>query len=330
MTKIIKINPNNIDADALWEAAEILKGGGLCAFPTETVYGLGADATNADAVGKIFLAKGRPQDNPLIVHISRVDEVYPLVKTIPPKAPFLMERFWGGPLTLIMERSDVVAPEVSAGLGTVAIRLVSHPVANALIRMSGVPVAAPSANISGRPSPTAAAHVIQDLMGRVDCIIDGGNTFYGIESTVLDLTEEVPVILRPGAVTAEEIRDVIGEVSFGAGEGAPKSPGMKYTHYSPDAEVYGVEYGTKPQINRDGKTGVLSYGEQNIDADIILHGGGNAEEYAACLFYNLREFDARGAKTIYAVLPPPGGMGDAVRNRLLKAAGGRIIQGEKL
>lgn len=329
MTKIIKINPYDIDEESLMEAADVIKHGGLCAFPTETVYGLGANAYDMEAVQKIFKAKGRPQDNPLIVHISRAEDVYPIVKRVPEKAHPLMERFWGGPLTLIMERSGKVPPVVSAGLCTVAVRLVAHPVANALIRLAGVPVAAPSANISGRPSPTIARHVIEDLNGRVDCIIDGGSCMYGIESTVLDLSVDPPVLLRPGAITSEEIEEAIGRISLKAGDGAPKSPGMKYTHYSPKATVFAVEIDRANKVSKlSGKrVGILSYGvsKDEICGDIVLSAGKNIREYAACLFYNLREFDSLGADVIYAVLPPSGGMGDAVRNRVIKAAGGKFL-----
>lgn len=330
MTKVIRIDPQNINTEEMKIAAKAISEGGLCAFPTETVYGLGADALNEEAVKKIFIAKGRPQDNPLIVHVSSVDEVYPLVKKVPDEFIRLCEKFWGGPLTMILNRSGKIPPVVSAGLDTVAIRLPSHPVATALIKLSGKPIAAPSANLSGRPSPTTAKHVIDDMMGKADVIIDGGSAFFGVESTVLDLTVSPPAVLRPGAVTIEELLSVLPDVVFGSGSGAPKSPGMKYRHYAPKAPLYIAEGDDAVgRINRhsDKKSGVLCYNADPslFTAEYVISAGDNATEYAAHLFYNLRKFDELGVDKIFAIPPEEGGIGYAVRNRIFKSAGGNKI-----
>ena len=208
-TKILRINPLNPELDLIAEGARYIRKGKLVAFPTETVYGLGANGLDEEAVKNIFIAKGRPQDNPLILHVSKIDEVRPLVKSIPEEAKILMEEFWPGPLTIIFERSSIVPDIITAGLNTVAIRMPNHPVALELIEASGVPIAAPSANTSGKPSPTLAEHVIEDLYGKIDMILDGGPTGVGLESTVLDLTTDVPTILRPGGITLETIRHFI-------------------------------------------------------------------------------------------------------------------------
>lgn len=330
MTKIIKINPDNINIEYIEEAASVIKSGGLCAFPTETVYGLGAGIFFEDAIENIFKAKGRPQDNPLIVHIASPDEIVPLVKYVPDQAKKLIDNFWGGPLTIILEKSDLVSGKISAGLNTVAIRLPSHPVACALIKSAKCPIAAPSANLSGKPSPTIAKHVIEDLNDRVECIIDGGNAFYGLESTVIDLTVNVPTILRPGAVTAEQIREVLGEVSYSDASDAPKSPGMKYKHYAPKAPMYIVDCDNALDIinSRCSKNcGVLSYGinKSAFKCNNVLSAGENVGEYAANYFYNLRRFDELGVEEIFAIPPEKDGIGQAVWNRILKSAGGRVI-----
>ena len=243
-TQIIKIDTSTSNWDKqLDQAAEVLRSGGLVAFPTETVYGLGANALDEEAVKSIYRAKGRPSDNPLIVHIADTAAVKDLTDSIPGTAQALMDAFWPGPLTLVMPRSSLVPDIVTAGLDTVAVRMPSHPIASALIKKAGVPVAAPSANSSGRPSPTLARHVIEDMMGKIDVIIDGGNAEVGVESTVLDITVDPPVILRPGGVTLEQLRHVLGNVisdqtpGISDMAGTPKSPGMKYRHYSPKATM---------------------------------------------------------------------------------------------
>ena len=331
MTKIFKVNPDNIDLNIINEAAEIIKSGGLCGMPTETVYGLGANIFNDDALSNIFKAKGRPQDNPLIVHISKFDEIYPLVKSVPKEAIELADAFWGGPLTIILEKSDIVSDIISAGLNTVAIRLPSHPVATALINAAGCPIAAPSANISGKPSPTVAKHVIDDFSGKIDCIIDGGASFYGLESTVLDLTVETPTILRPGAVTSEQIESVLGKVYYSTEASAPKSPGMKYKHYAPVAPMVIVDCENPAEvINKyaDEMTGILNYKcKEKFVFGKVLNAGNNANEYAANYFYNLRKFDEMNVNKIYAIAPEKEGIGQALWNRILKSAGGNVICG---
>lgn len=325
----IEVNPLDFNKEALQPAAAILQSGGICAFPTETVYGLGANALDEEAVAKIFKAKGRPQDNPLIVHVADAAQLDDIC-FVTPLAQKLIDRFWGGPLTLILQKKDTIPFSVTAGLDTVAVRMPSHPVANSLIRLSGLPIAAPSANLSGKPSPTRACHVIADLEDRVDCIVDGGDCLWGVESTVLDLTVSPPAILRPGAATKEEIAEVIGEVIYGTGVGAPKSPGMKYTHYAPNAPVFIAEGGDVTEriytaASAYKKPGVLYYKTDAPHLPVTISAGDNPCEYAAKLFFALREFDAMGADVIFAMPPEEGGMGDAVRNRLFKSAGGKTI-----
>ena len=329
MTKIIKTDPVNVDSDALYEAAKIIKSGGLVAFPTETVYGLGADSFNGSAVLNIFKTKGRPADNPLISHISKFEDIERFAREIPSAAEKLAQAFWGGPLTMIFKKRSGIPDEVTAGLDTVALRLPSHSIANELIRLSGTAIAAPSANLSGSPSPTNAMHCIRDLFGKVDMIIDGGSSYIGIESTVLDLTSEVPTILRPGMITAEDMKKVIGDVLYGGeSAGAPKCPGMKYTHYSPAAEVYilrntdnAVKY-----IKQGKKTCIIQKNARFAkNAEFIYDAGNNDTEYAARLFYLLRKADDDGAEEIFAQMPENAGIGKALFNRLYKAAGGRIL-----
>jgi len=274
-TRVVKVDPENIDYNIIKKAAEIINRGGLVVFPTETVYGIGADALNDEAVDKIFKAKGRPQDNPLIVHIADFNQLYDLALEVPEKAELLAERFWPGPLTMILYKKEILSDKITAGLNTAAIRLPVNEIALALIKESNKPIAAPSANTSGRPSPTEASHVIEDLMGKVDMIIDGGSTYIGLESTVVDMTGSVPMILRPGGVTAEDIRSVLGECEYDpaiikSDEAIiPKSPGQKYRHYSPKAKVILYKGKTEKiagRINEDYdkytslglKTGIMS------------------------------------------------------------------------
>ncbi len=330
MTKIIKINPTNIDTMLLSQAADVIKHGGLVAFPTETVYGLGADSFNSDAVANIFKAKGRPSDNPLISHIAEVSDIERFAREIPDSAIKLAEEFWGGPLTMILKKKAGIPDIVTAGLDTVAVRLPSHSIANALIKLSGTAIAAPSANRSGSPSPTTARHCICDLDGRVDMIIDGGDSIIGIESTVVDLTGEVPVILRPGMISPEDMRSVIGDVIYGGEQkGAPKCPGMKYTHYSPNAQVIVFEkIDAFESVKKDGKKICViakNVKEKRFNADIVYDAGKNDTEYAARLFYLLRKADEDGADIVCAQMPSDFGIGIALRNRLYKSAGGNVI-----
>jgi len=347
-TEIISIDADSINLDKIGYAAEVLKSGGLVAFPTETVYGLGANALNENTVKNIFAAKGRPSDNPLIVHIADKNEVGSLVSDIPPSALRLMDEFWPGPLTIIMNKSDRIPPTITAGLGTVAVRMPSHPVALALIMKSGLPIAAPSANTSGRPSPTSAKHVIDDLSGKVDVIIDAGCTNIGLESTVLDMTANPPMILRPGGITLLQLGAILHRVELDSaliGEflhnTAPKSPGMKYVHYSPKAEVVIIEgeiSRTVETINKmvrdyslkGTRVGILAT-EQTKDlyygAEVLSSGDRcNPETIASNLFRILREFDDKHMEIILAESIDSHGIGLAVMNRLSRAAGHNIIK----
>ncbi len=340
-TKVVKLDPENIDYNIIKEAAHIINRGGLVVFPTETVYGIGADALNDGAVEKIFRAKGRPQDNPLIVHIADLDELYDLALEVPEEAEFLAERFWPGPLTMILYKKKILSDKITAGLNTAAIRLPVNKIALALIRESKKPIAAPSANISGRPSPTEASHVIEDLMGKVDMIIDGGNTYIGLESTVVDMTGPVPLILRPGGVTAEDIISVLGRCSYDPAiiksqeALIPKSPGQKYRHYSPKAKVILYKGQTEKiaeKINEDYdrlslsglKTGIMTTvqtekyyeGKEKIcigDRTKLLTISSN-------LFKGLRDFDHMGIDVILAEAVDENGLGKAIMNRLMKSA----------
>ena len=345
-TKEIVINPENIDEELVKKAGEVLSSGGLVAFPTETVYGLGANALDDAAVESIFKAKGRPNDNPLIVHVASVEDVYALVKCVSEKAKRVMEAFWPGPISIIMKKSDKIGDAVSAGLDTVAIRMPSHSVARAIIASSKVPVAAPSANTSGRPSPTSATDVHEDMYGKIDMIVDGGKCGVGVESTVLDLSGDDAVILRPGAITAKQLEEVIGEVKSSkkaiADDKTPKCPGMKYRHYAPKASVYVLEYEklldtqkvcdlVKDYHSRGMQVGVLSCEDTgNIyNADAFVFGGDTSRKYAEKLFGALREFDREGADVILCPMKLCDDMSIAVKNRLYKAASNNILQFEK-
>ncbi|MCA0151502.1 threonylcarbamoyl-AMP synthase [Rossellomorea vietnamensis] len=325
------------------DAAKVLQQDEVVAFPTETVYGLGANATSDTAVEKIFKAKGRPSDNPLIVHISNKEQLEGLVEEIPVDASKLIDAYWPGPLTIIFKnKENVFSERVTAGLDTVGIRMPDHPVALSIIEASGLPIAAPSANRSGKPSPTTAQHVIDDLDGRIAGVVDGGETGVGVESTVVDCTGEIPVILRPGGITKEQLEEVVGKVevdpSLKEGKGAPKSPGMKYTHYAPDAPVYLVD-GTKEDVQRlvdekkgEGlKVGVLTT-EERMDwyqADLILSAGrrNDLKTVAQHLYDTLRAFNRSNVDIIFAEMFPEEGVGLAIMNRLQKAAGYRVIKG---
>lgn len=342
-TCVISIDFENPQLDMMDKAGKILRNGGLVAFPTETVYGLGANALDETGVRRIFEAKGRPLDNPLILHVSSPSDVETFAKDIPDIAYQLMARFWPGPLTLILPRRSVVPDIVSGGLQTVAVRMPDHTIALLLIEKAGVPIAAPSANISGRPSPTSAEHVISDLYGKVDMIIDGGVTGIGVESTVLDILSDPPVILRPGGVSVEELRDLLPNVTVIDNDKVekPRSPGMKYRHYSPEAEVIiisGEADKVRCRINKMAseyskagkKVGgmVTSKLANGLHVD-ILKIMGNPNDYsqiAASLYRLLREFDVDGVDVVLAEAVSNEGLGFAVMNRLYRAAGGRIIK----
>ena len=345
-TRILTLTPENGEEIARI-AAETFARGGLVAFPTETVYGLGGNALDETAAERIYQAKGRPSDNPLIVHVGSIPAVRPLVKRIPRKASKLMKAFWPGPLTIIFEKSGLVPERTTGGLKTVAVRMPSHPFANLMLKTSLVPVAAPSANKSGRPSTTNAKHVIEDLNGRVDLIIDDGNAPIGVESTIIDLTGPVPVLLRPGHITKEELEAVIGPVetdraveresiiSKQTETVRPKAPGMKYRHYAPKAPltvVSGTEENMKAYLSSqsDKKTGILTVEERRDcfpEAFAVLTAGKKNDVLSMEreLFDALREFDALPVERIYAEDLSKYGAGEAVMNRLLKAAGGTLI-----
>ncbi|PGS41221.1 threonylcarbamoyl-AMP synthase [Bacillus cereus] len=324
----------------LQEAAKLLRENEAIAFPTETVYGLGANAMNDEAIAKIFEAKGRPSDNPLIVHIGTKSQLDGIVKEIPPVAEKLMEHFWPGPLTIILPRKEGISEKVTAGLNTVGVRMPDHPVALALIEEANVPVAAPSANRSGRPSPTLASHVYEDLNEKIAGIVDGGATGVGVESTVIDCTSDVPTILRPGGITKEQLEAVIGTVFLDPAlkdeKEKPKSPGMKYTHYAPKAPLSIVE-GSREFIQRlvdekkeEGfKVGVLTTEEyQHVyNADVVLSCGVRSDlaSVATKLYDVLRTFDASEVDVIFSESFPNEGIGNAIMNRLTKAAGHQII-----
>lgn len=332
------MNTKIITAENIKEAALCLKAGGTVVFPTETVYGLGGDAFSDDAVDKIYAAKGRPSDNPLIVHICDISQLSLLASSVSPKAALLMEHFWPGPLTLIFDKSPNVGGKVTAGLDTVAVRFPSNETAQRLIAESGTLVAAPSANLSGSPSPTVCSDVIDDLYGRVDYIIDGTGCEIGLESTVVDVSGDRTVVLRPGAVTLEMIQKLIPDAELDAGlidaDSVPKCPGLKYTHYSPKADVIVVQGESErvrayiqSQLDKNPACGVLSYkGSTYSGGAIVLDAGDSMEQYAHNLFSHLRTFDKHGVALVYAEFALEGGMGTAVRNRLYKAAGHHIIE----
>lgn len=331
---------HNTEAD-IARAGELLRSGGLVAIPTETVYGLAANALDGGAVAKIFAAKGRPQDNPLIVHISELSQWRQLVSEIPPHAMALAKEYWPGPLTIILPKSDIIPDEVSAGLDTVAVRFPSMRTARKIIDAAGVPLAAPSANLSGSPSPTCARHTMDDMHGRIDAVLDGGNCNFGVESTVITLATEVPRLLRPGAVTPEELREVLGEIEVDEAvmgqlkEGVKAaSPGMKYKHYSPRAEVTIVKSDlaafckfAEKANNQQGVFALCFDGEQEkIPLPCVTYGReDDSLTQSHRLFTALRELDEQGAKVVYARCPSTEGVGMAVYNRLLRAAGFSVL-----
>ena len=337
-----------VTMDALQAAAGIIRDGGLVAFPTETVYGLGADAMNAEAAAKIYEAKGRPSDNPLIVHIADKEQVDLLAENVPEAAERIMEAFWPGPLTIILNKKKEVPHGTTGGLNTVAIRMPSHPVAQALIRESGCMIAAPSANTSGRPSPTTAAHVMEDMQGRIPMILAGGAVGIGIESTILDMTGEIPMILRPGYITKEMLEKVAGEVDIDpavAGKQMPenvvaKAPGMKYRHYAPKGSLVLVEGPedkviekinalTEEKTRLGYKVGVLGTDEtlEKYQAGWRRSIGSREcpDSVAAHLYGLLRECDEQELDYIYSESFFADGLGNAIMNRMLKAAGYHLI-----
>ena len=332
--------------DCLKEAADCLRRGGLVAFPTETVYGLGGDGMRPAVSGKIYAAKGRPSDNPLIIHIADESAVEHIAEDISEAAWKLMDTFWPGPLTIVLKKREKVPSQTTGGLNTVAVRMPSHPAALELIRQAGVYVAAPSANTSGRPSPSKAEHVLEDLQGKIDYIVDGGEVDIGIESTIIDMTASVPMILRPGYITPEMLEKVIGHVesdpSITEADRAlpPKAPGMKYTHYAPRGEltiVEGEPAAVAKRINslvleKQGagqRTGVLATAEtkEQYKADVVLSMGRREDllTVSAKLYSCLREFDTLGVDYMYAESFAGDSLGNAIMNRLLKAAGHRVI-----
>ena len=372
-TIIKKINPSNMISEDFHEAAKLLRDGKLVAFPTETVYGLGGNAFDSTASTRIYAAKGRPSDNPLIVHISCFEDIYPLVTYLPDEAKLLADKFWPGPLTIILNKSEKIPKETTGGLNTIAIRMPSHPIANMLIREAGIPIAAPSANASGRPSTTKAEHVIEDLFGKIDMIIDGGSSDIGLESTIVDLTVRPALILRPGYITLEMLREVIPEIEYDKAvlkrinddTIVAKAPGMKYRHYAPKGEltIYEgemsrvsatIRMAAEEKLQAGYNVGILasdelagSYRELQIETErdigdirgerddsagsggrlYIKDVGSRNDEagIAAGLFDALRYFDDVNAKYIFAEGFTEGGIGQAIMNRLLKAAGYHIV-----
>lgn len=316
MTQILKISSVNPEKTLIKKAARAIKQGELVAFPTETVYGLGADAFNTKAIKKIFKVKGRPQDNPLIVHISSENQLKPLVKEIPEKAKILIDKFWPGPLTLVFKKSKKVSKKVTAGLETVAIRMPSHKVAKSLIEKSG-PIAAPSANISGRPSGTHSSHVHSDLNGKIPYIIDSGHSQTGIESTVLDLTTSPATLLRPGKITREQIETLIGRISTIQDAKKPRSPGMKYKHYSPSIPVIlskNPEQALKKYKNK--KVGTIAFSKTSANKSIVIK---NTKELAKRIFDLFRKLENK-VEIIIVERVPEKELGAAIMNRLKKAA----------
>lgn len=318
------------------EAGKMIAEGKLVAFPTETVYGLGANALNEEAVHNIYLAKGRPSDNPLIVHIAEKEDIVPLVKEVTPKAKALIDAFFPAPLTIILNKSDKVGKVVSGGLDTVAVRMPKNEIARKLIKASGCPIAAPSANTSGLPSPTRVKYVIDDMMGKIDGIIDGGDCEFGVESTVITLATDVPTLLRPGAVTKEMIEAVIGEITVAPAvlEGMKNdevaaSPGMKYKHYAPKAKVVIVNADKKKYeefVNAQKGAFALCFDDDEVTIPKVTFGRENDDlSQAKELFDALRELDEMGAKKVYARIPHKDGVGMAVYNRLIRAAAFDII-----
>ena len=354
ITEYAVLNEENPDPEVIKRAGKIIKDGGLVAFPTETVYGLGGDALNPESSRKIYAAKGRPSDNPLIVHICRLSDLEPIVREVPPQTRKLAEMFWPGPLTMIFPKSSLVPKETTGGLDTVAVRFPSNRIAQALIDAAGGYIAAPSANRSGRPSPTLARYCMEDLDGRVEMVIDGGQGGIGLESTIIDLTEGKPTILRPGFITQKMLEEVLGDVEVDraliepdSGK-APKAPGMKYKHYAPRGElvivegkcdrvVAGINEAVRAKQSLGKKTGVICTDETRArySADSVKSTGARGDEQSVAkeLFRILREFDDEQVDYIYSEAFSDGDLGQAIMNRLMKAAGHRVVDldhGERL
>ena len=349
-TKIVSILPDESSNDInekLSLAGDVIKNGGLVAFPTETVYGLGGDALNPESSKKIYAAKGRPSDNPLIVHIADMEHLDKIVNEVSEKAKKLANAFWPGPLTMVMKKSDIVPSQTTGGLDTVAVRMPSHPLALVFIEKAGGYVAAPSANLSGKPSPTMAKYVIQDMEGRIDTIIDADGVDIGLESTIVDMTSDIPMILRPGYITQEMLSKVVGEVDMditifdGNTNQAPKAPGMKYRHYAPKGDLVLVEGSpqdvvkyineqTQLHYQKGEKTGVIGTSEHisQYQADSIKDAGSRDEPLSVArqLYTFLREFDDEDVKFMYAESFEGTALGQAVMNRLLKAAGHKVVK----
>ena len=346
-TAILRVDPGRPDPAAIAAAADVLRRGGLVAFPTETVYGLGAHALDRDAVRRLFAAKGRPAHDPLIVHVADAEAVRPLVASLPDVPTALAARFWPGPLTIVLRRAPAVPDEVTAGLQTVAVRVPAHPVAHALLRAAGIPIAAPSANLFSRPSPTRAEHVLQDLDGRIDMVIDGGSTTVGVESTVLDLSGAHPVILRPGAVSADMLRALLPDVTLtanavAAGTDAMPSPGLVPKHYSPRAPLTlytgeasrllaRISSDARAALHAGQRVGILVADEDRgllpDAAQIVTVGAANdLPAIATRLYAALRELDAAQVDRILARgFGDDEGLGPAIADRLRRAAAGRIV-----
>lgn len=343
-TKIFEIDKNNIDAGKIREAAALLQQGGLVAFPTETVYGLGGNALSGNTVKKIFTAKGRPGDNPLIVHIHSFDQLHSLVEDVPEEAKILAERFWPGPLTMIFKAKSIVPVNVTGGLNTVGIRMPSDPVALELLKATGLPIAAPSANISGRPSPTQGKHVVEDLSNKIDGIIISSDSAIGIESTVLDITVKPALILRPGSISIDEIRKLIPvEYENTSSVIKPRSPGTKYRHYAPNCELYVVKGTMEEKVKKienilvnlkSRKVGLLISSElmeklsrKEFPNIIVKIAGstGSPQKIISGLYRNLREFDSEKTEIIYMEDIPEEISGKAYQNRTEKASGGKSL-----
>lgn len=332
-TILLRVKDPKQDISAIQAAASVLRKGGLAAIPTETVYGLAANALDPKAVAKIFQVKNRPADNPLIVHIAELDQLPSLARNIPQAAYDLADAFWPGPLTMILSKQDCIPDIVSAGLDTVAIRFPSHPVASAVIRESGLPIAAPSANLSGSPSPTNARRCVEDLSGKVEVIIDGGDCSVGVESTVITLADNTPRLLRPGFVTLEQLCSVLGNVAVDKAvlykledNTKASSPGMKYKHYAPKAKVILLDGEADAFVQfvnnlEEKDVWALAFGDEaaRLNKPFLLIGN-TPEEQARNLFERLRELDDKGAKTVYARCPKKTGVGMAVYNRIIRAS----------